>query len=177
MCGLTEKSGDVTPSEAERSTPCTRLCRHCHLPWDFFSFLFHCLVLWTLAKCKQNITDFWQFCFPMGDKQNVCYSSWWGHPSKGKSEPAWRGIVDEVLRKGIKLCNKMTLEWTWQAVHGHLFSTSLATSCLFLLGKAKLRAAVAIETKQDGQYCRCCGCRSGIKRLSLCFLVDDLREF
>ena len=80
------------------------------------------------------------------------------------------------MKRNKSCVTKITLEWIWQPAHGHLFSTSLATLYLFRLGKAKLRAAVAIETKQDGQYCLRCGRGSGMNRLSLC-LLGDLREF
>lgn len=58
----------------------------------------------------------------------------------------------------------------------HLLFTCLSTLNLSGPSEAELRAAVAIETKQDGQYCRGRGWRSGMNRLSLCSLVKDSKR-
>lgn len=58
----------------------------------------------------------------------------------------------------------------------HLLFTCLSTLNLSGPSEAELRAAVAIETKQDGQYCWGRGWRSGMNRLSLCSLVKDSKR-
>lgn len=58
----------------------------------------------------------------------------------------------------------------------HLLFTCLSTLNLSGPSEAELRAAVAIETKQDGQYCQGRGWRSGMNRLSHCVLWSKIRK-
>lgn len=50
----------------------------------------------------------------------------------------------------------MTLDGSWQIATDICFFL-IAASYLLGPGEAKLRATVAIETKQDEQYCQHCG--------------------
>lgn len=70
-------------------------------------------------------------------------------------------------------------KWLWSGSGKepkHLLFTCLSILNLSRPSEGELRAAVAIETKQDGQHCRGRGRRSGMNRLSLCSLVKDSKR-
>lgn len=58
--GKVEKSGDVTPSEADCSTPCSCVYCHCDLPWGFFSSLLYSCVCKPWPSSSRASQILWQ---------------------------------------------------------------------------------------------------------------------